>query len=130
MSAGMGSSPSFTALLREVRGVAVLSVSGELDLHCALRFEEALKKAVANAERAGGATHALVVDLSETGFMDSMGFGTLMGSTQEFREGGGEVRLVVLGGEVLWLLEVTGLDEALPIYPDALAAVEGHRGGV
>jgi len=126
----MESSPSFTALLREMRGVPVLRVSGELDLHCASRFQDALEKAVANAKRAGGSTSALVVDLSEAGFMDSMGFGTLMGSTQEFREGGGEVRLVVLGGEVLRLLEVTGLDEALPVYPDALAAAEGRREGV
>ena len=40
------------------------------------------------------------------------------------------MRLVVLGGEVLRLLEVTGLDEALPVYPDALAAAEGRQEGV
>lgn len=125
----MESSPSFTAVLREVRGVPVLRVSGELDLHSAPRFEDALEEAVAAAERAEGPVRALVVDLSEAGFMDSMGFSTLMGSTQGFREGGGEVRLVVLGGEVLRLLEIAGLEEALPIYPDAPSAVEGRRGG-
>jgi hypothetical protein len=36
---------------------------------------------------------------------------------------------VVLGGEVLRLLEVTGLDEALRVYPDALSAIEDRRGG-
>jgi len=41
------------------------------------------------------------------------------------------VRLVVLGGEVVWLLEVTtGLGEALLVYPDALAAVEVRRADV
>jgi anti-anti-sigma factor len=124
------SSPSFTALLHEVQGVPVLKVSGELDLHSTSRFQDALEKAVAGAEHDEGSVHALVVDLSEAGFMDSMALGALMGSTQEFREGGGEVRLVVLGGEVLRLLEVTGLDEALPVYPDALTAVRGRRSGV
>ena len=56
--------------------------------------------------------------------MDSAGIGRLMRSTQGFRDSGGEVRLVVLGGEVLRLLEVTGLDEALRVYPDALSAAE------
>ncbi len=77
------------------------------------------------AERAEGpASRVLVVDLSEAEFMDSAGIGTLMRSTQGFRDSGGEIRLVVLGGEVLRLLEVTGLDEALQVYPDALSAVE------
>lgn len=108
----------------------MLKVSGELDLHSTSRFQEALEKAVAGVEHDEGSLRALVVDLSEAGFMDSMALGALMGSTQEFREGGGEVRLVVLGGEVLRLLEVTGLDEALPVYPDALTAVKGRRSGV
>ena len=77
----MESSPSFTALLREVCGVSVLSVSGELDLLSASRFEETLEKSVTNVERAGGLTRALVVDLSGTGFMDSMGLSTLIEST-------------------------------------------------
>jgi anti-sigma B factor antagonist len=118
-------SPSFTALLRKVQGVTVLRVSGELDLHSAPRFQDALESAVSAAEQAEGpAPKVLVADLSAAKFMDSAGIGTLMGSTQGFRDSGGEVRLVVLGGEVLRLLEVTGLGEALRVYPDALSAVE------
>lgn len=41
------------------------------------------------------------------------------------------MRLVVLRGEMFRLLEVTtGLGEALLVYPDALAAVEGRRAAV
>lgn len=121
----MEGSPSFTALLRKVQRVTVLRVSGELDLHSAPRFQDALERAVSAAEQAEGpAPKVLVVDLSAAKFMDSAGIGTLMGSTQGFRDSGGEVRLVVLGGEVLRLLEVTGLGEALRVYPDALSAVE------
>jgi len=60
--------------------------------------------------------------------MDSMGLGTLIGSTEEFREGGGEVRLVVLGGEVMRVLEVTGMGETLRVYPDVPSAVGNRRG--
>jgi anti-sigma B factor antagonist len=122
-------SPSFRALLHEAHGVQVLRVSGEIDLHSVPRFQDALEKAVAAAQRdeASSSAGVLVVDLSELGFMDSMGLGTLIGSTEEFREGGGEVRLVVLGGEVMRVLEVTGMGEALRVYPDVPSAVENRR---
>jgi anti-sigma B factor antagonist len=121
----VGGSPSFLALVREVQGVTVLRVSGELDLHSAPRFQEALETAMIAAEQAEGpAPKVLVVDLSATTFMDSVGIGTLMGSTQGFRDSGGELRLVVLGGEVLRLLEVTGLREALRVYRDVLSACQ------
>jgi anti-sigma B factor antagonist len=126
----VGGSPSFSALLSEVQGVTVLRVSGELDLHSAPLFQEALERAVTAAERAEGpASRVLVVDLSEAEFMDSAGISTLIRSTQRFQDSGGEIRLAVLGGEVLRLLEVTGLDEALRVYPDALSAIEDRRGG-
>jgi anti-sigma B factor antagonist len=126
----VGGSPSFSALLSEVQGVTVLRVSRELDLHSAPLFQEALERAVTAAERAEGpASKVLVVDLSEAEFMDSAGISTLIRSTQRFQDSGGEIRLAVLGGEVLRLLEVTGLDEALRVYPDALSAIEDRRGG-
>jgi len=121
-------SPSFSALLHEAHGVQVLRVSGEIDLHSVPRFQDAIEKAVAAAEREEApSSRVLVVDLSELGFMDSMGWVTLIGSTEEFREGGGEVRLVVLGGEVMRVLEVTGMGEALRVYPDVPSAVENRR---
>ena len=86
----MEGSPSFTALLRKVQGVTVLRVSGELDLHSAPRFQDALERAVSAAEQAEGpAPKVLVVDLSAAKFIDSAGIGTLMGSTQGFRDSGG-----------------------------------------
>ena len=123
-------SPSFGALLHEAHEVQVLRVSGEIDLHSVPRFQDALEKAVAAAQRdeAPSSAGVLVVDLSELGFMDSMGLGTLVGSTEEFREGGGEVRLVVLGGEVMRVLEVTGMGEALRVYPDVPSAIGNRRG--
>jgi anti-sigma B factor antagonist len=125
----MEDSPSFSALLHEAHGVQVLRVSGEIDLHSVPRFQDALEKTVAAAEREEApSARVLVVDLSELGFMDSMGLGTLIGSTEGFREGGGEVRLVVLGGEVMRVLEVTGMGEALRVYPDVPSAVENRRG--
>ncbi len=125
----MEDSPSFSALLHEAHGVQVLRVSGEIDLHSVPRFQDALEKAVAAAGRDEASfARVLVVDLSELGFMDSMGLGTLIGSSEEFREGGGEVRLVVLGGEVMRVLEVTGMGETLRVYPAVPSAVANRRG--
>ncbi len=125
----MEDSPSFTALLHEAHGVPVLRVSGEIDLHSVARFQDALEKAIAAAEQCEPpSARVFVVDLSELGFIDSMGLGTLIGSTEGFRESGGEVRLVVLGGEVMRVLEITGMRETLRVYPDVPSAVENRRG--
>jgi anti-sigma B factor antagonist len=129
MKSRVEDSPSFSALLHEAHGVQVLRVSGEIDLHSVPRFQDALEKAMTAAEREEApSARMLVIDLSELGFMDSMGLGTLIGSTEEFREGGGEVRLVVLGGEVMRVLEITGMREVLRVYSDVPSAVENRRG--
>ncbi len=71
---GNGRLTFFFSLGERGTGVTVLRVSGELDLHSAPRFQEALEGAVAAAERAEGpASKVLIADLSEAAFMDSVG---------------------------------------------------------
>ncbi len=81
----------FGSLLRDEEGAQVLRVSGEIDLHSTARFEDVLEKAAAAERVEGPLPKVLVVDLSETGFMDSVGLGTLMGAARRFQENGGEI---------------------------------------
>jgi anti-anti-sigma factor len=120
----------FTTRLTETWGVPVLRVSGDIVLATAPRFRVALEKAVEAVERAEGPTHALVVDLSETEFMDTVGLATLMERTKGLREREGEVRVVIpQGRQVRRTLEVTGLVDMFRIYSDVLSAVFGRRDG-
>ncbi len=108
-----------------------MKVSGNIVLATAARFQEALEGAVAATEQAEDpASRVLVVDLSDTEFMDSVGVTTLMASTRGLRQRGGEVRLAIPPGErVKRILEVTGLVALFRVYPDVLSAAEDRPGG-
>ncbi len=116
--------PYFEALISEEQGVPVLRTAGDVILASAPRFQAALKKALEEVEQTEPARHVLVLDLSETEFMDSVGLGTLIGITEGLRERGGEVRLVSPSEPVRRMLEVTGLLDAFGFYPDVLSAAE------
>jgi len=122
--------PPFTTHLNEAQGVPVLKVSGDIILDTEPKFRAALRKAVAEVEQIEGLGHVLVVDLSETEFMDSVGLGTLIGETEELRKRGGEVRLVIPPlARVRRLLEVTGVVDMFRVYSELPSATDERRGG-
>jgi anti-sigma B factor antagonist len=101
-------------------GTVVLTVGGDVDLHVAGEFKSRLTETV------DGGASMLVLDLSSVTFVDSMGLGVLLGGKQRLAAQGGELHLVVPGPEVRRILEITRLDQILPLHetlPDALAAV-------
>jgi anti-sigma B factor antagonist len=99
------------------RGTVIISVAGELDLATAPTLKWALRD-----ELQAGAVH-LVLDLSETGFMDSTAIGVLVG-IQRTLDAGRRVSLVALQPDVQTTFRLTGLDAAFRIFDavdDALA---------
>lgn len=101
-------------------GTAVLVVHGEADLHSAPELRERLRMAID-----GGAT-SLVLDLTETTFVDSTSLGVLLGGMKRLREHDGTIRLVVPRPEVRRVFEITLLDRIFPLdetREQALAAI-------
>lgn len=95
---------------REVGGVPVLSVSGEIDVATAPELREHLqRRTAANAP-------TVVVDLLEVSFLDSTALGVLVGALKRSREAGGELRLVIAQPRILKVFEITGLTEVFPIH--------------
>lgn len=91
-------------------GVAVVSVQGDADMHVAPELRDRLSGAVD-----GGVKH-LVLDLSDTTFVDSMTLGVLLGSSKHLRDRGGELRLVVPRAEIRRIFEITLLDRIFPLH--------------
>jgi anti-sigma B factor antagonist len=118
--------PSFESLQAESRGVVVLSTLGDIILATAPHFRAALQQAVDAVERkqTEGSEYVLLLNLSETEFMDSVGLTTLLEGTKGLREQGGEVRLVSPSRQVMRTLEVTGILEVFRVYGDMLSATE------
>ena len=106
------------AIERPSEGVFVIALSGEVDLYTAPEFKQQLIAAVAE-----GVKH-VVVDLSETTFIDSTTLGVLVGGVRRLREHDGDLSLVCSDRNISKIFEITGLDRVFSIATsreDALA---------
>jgi anti-anti-sigma factor len=91
--------------------LALVSVSGELDLH----VQPELRDALAAAAELG--CEAVVVDLSGVSFMDSTVCGILVGEARRLRREESELVLVSNGNRASRVLEVAGIDRVIAVYP-------------
>jgi anti-sigma B factor antagonist len=94
---------------RPSEGVFVIALSGEVDLYTAPEFKQQLIDAVAD-----GAKH-VVVDLTDTTFIDSTTLGVLVGGVRRLREKDGDLSLVCSDRNINKIFEITGLDQIFPI---------------
>jgi anti-sigma B factor antagonist len=96
----------------------VLEVDGELDLYTAPRLSSQLGELIAR-----GATH-LIVDLTETTFIDSTALHVLLDARKRVRAEGGEVVVVCPSPHVRRVFEVTGVDGLLRLCSSMEIALE------
>ena len=102
-------------------GVAVLSVSGEIDLATIPAFEAAIADALTQRPT------ALIVDLSGVDFLASSGLQALV-ATRESLTGAAGFAVVANGPATSRPIQLTGLEEILSLHPtvaDARSAVTG-----
>ena len=109
---------------RPAPGVTVLVVHGDADLHAAPELRDRLNAAV-DAGDSG-----IVVDLTQTSFLDSTALGVLLGAVKRLRGGRRrpELQLVVSRPEIRRIFEITLLDQVMPLTEtraDAVAVVSG-----
>jgi anti-sigma B factor antagonist len=93
-----------------------LTATGEIDLASVGLLETEIN---ASLERG---VDLLVIDLIGVTFLDSTGLRTLLSTHTKFDERGGRLALVVSGGPVMRLFDVTGIESELNIYPSLDAA--------
>ena len=103
-------------------GCTVVSVRGEVDLATAPSLKNRLLELVAD-----GATN-IVVDLSNTDFLDSTGLGAVVAAYKRVRAHDGHLKLVATSARVRRVFEITNLDRVVPIcatLDEACAAESG-----
>ena len=88
-------------------GRAVVKPVGRLNMAAAPSLSTAIAEVVS-----GGRPH-VVVDLSETAFIDSSGLGALVASLKKCRQAGGDLRLAAPTEQVVTALELTNLIRVL-----------------
>jgi anti-sigma B factor antagonist len=111
--------------VQKVEGLPVLLVKGEIDIYTAPMFKQAVVGLVSDGHS------DVVIDLSGVTFMDSSGFGTLLGATRRLRPAGGGLYLAGANTTIQRMLRLTRLDTIMGLYEtaeDAVRAVSTEKG--
>ena len=106
-------------------GTYVISLTGEVDLYTAPEFKQQLLDVI------GEGGKDIVVDFSDTTFIDSTTLGVLVGGVKRLRAQEGRLSLVCSDRNITKIFEITGLDRVFPIHAsreEALQAVAAGEG--
>jgi anti-sigma B factor antagonist len=99
----------------------VVAVRGEIDLFTAPELKQKLTDAIE------GGKSRIVVDLSETTFLDSTALGVLIGAVKRLRSRDGALVIVNTDQNIAKTFEITGLDQIFTILDnrdEAIAALD------
>jgi anti-sigma B factor antagonist len=91
------------------RGVQIVSLGGEVDVHTAPRLDEEIAGAIETGAR------RVVVDLAGTSFIDSTVVGVLLRAHQRLLGDEGQLVLVSDDPRILRVFQLTGLDRRFTI---------------
>ena len=94
---------------RDGSGVTVVKVEGQLIVGNRQELKDLVGAALDKGER------RILIDFSETGYIDSSGLGALVSISKRVREAGGELRLSGLNEDLRSLFELTKLDTLFAI---------------
>ena len=89
----------------------VIALAGEVDLYTAPEFKQQLLDVV------GKGAKNVIVDFSDTTFIDSTTLGVLVGGVKRLRAQEGRLSLVCSDRNITKIFEITGLDRVFTIYP-------------
>src|SRR5438128_9371411 len=95
----------------------VISLAGEVDLYTAPEFKQLLLEVI------GQGGKDVVVDFSDTTFIDSTTLGVLVGGVKRLRSNDGQLSLVCSDRNITKIFEITGLDRVFSIFPSREEAV-------
>lgn len=96
----------------------VIALTGEVDLYTAPELKTQMLEVIANDSM------DVVVDFTNTTFIDSTTLGVLVGGVKRLREKGGRLSIVCSDRNITKIFEITGLDRVFTIYPTRAEALE------
>ena len=97
----------------------VISLAGEVDLYTAPEFKQQLLEVINQGAK------EVIVDFSNTTFIDSTTLGVLVGGVKRLRTNDGQLALVSSDRNITKIFEITGLDRVFTIYGSRDEAVAG-----
>ena len=102
---------SFDVRTEQLEGDSyVIELAGEVDLYTAPEFKQQLLDVI------GQGGKQVVVDFSDTTFIDSTTLGVLVGGVKRLRQNDGQLSLVCSDRNITKIFEITGLDRVFTIH--------------
>ncbi len=95
----------------------VISLAGEVDLYTAPEFKQQLLDVISQGAK------SVIVDFSNTTFIDSTTLGVLVGGVKRLRTNDGQLSLICSDRNITKIFEITGLDRVFTIHETRDAAV-------
>ncbi len=96
--------------LRNVNGVPVLDLNGEVDSYNAPKLRERMVSLIDEGQT------KLVINLSAVDYIDSTGLGTLVGGLKRASEKGGEIQIICPNEQIYKVFSITGLVRVFHIF--------------
>ena len=90
-------------------GIHVVAVTGEIDLFTAPEFKQALSEPIDEG------VERVIVDLSDTTFIDSSSLGVLIGAQRKLKLNGGRLAVVCENDSIVKTFKITGLDSVFTL---------------
>ncbi|MGQ0548834.1 MAG: STAS domain-containing protein [Armatimonadota bacterium] len=108
---------------RMVGDVAVLDVGGELDLYTSPKLKAAIDTLLSEGHS------RLLVNLTETTYLDSTALSILSGALKQVRDAytGGNVGLIYNRPQIERMFSITGLNEVFAVFRTETEALEAAR---
>ncbi len=117
MDQGRAEESRFRVAVERDGDCAILVVEGDVDLHSAPCLRDELAMIIE------GDASRVVVDLSETTFLDSMALGVLLGAKKGLAARGAELELVVTRSDIRRIFEITMLERVFALHSSRSDAI-------
>jgi anti-sigma B factor antagonist len=105
---------------RNVNGVTIISLVGQIDAMTAPSITEFIQKQVASGNI------NIVADLSGVDYTSSAGLRVLLGAVKETRSQSGDIRLVGIQPDVQKVLTLSGFTNILKVFNDLDSAIASY----
>lgn len=100
--------------------VTILKTKGFIDTSTATVLEDSIKKAI------GQGKNKLIIDLSESDFISSAGWGVFVAYLRKTREAGGDIKLAGMVEKVFKVFKLLEFDSLIDAFPTVEEAVKSY----
>lgn len=105
----------------QTHGTPVITANGDIDIYSVASFKSKINEILDTG------VNELIIDLKGVEYVDSSGFGALLGATKRVRPNGGKIILTGCSESVARLMKITQLDTIFEMYKDCIQAADSIK---